>query len=193
MALAAEKIQWISPEEYIEGELHSEVRHEYIFGDVRAMAGASERHNVISGNVFAALREHFRGKKCRAFINDMKVRLIRADRSVFYYPDVLVACRNDEEDSPYFRDHPEVIFEVLSPETARTDLHEKYFAYTSIPSLHTYVVVSQDVMKLEVFRRAVPRWSCETLEKPDAVLSLPEIGFRMTAAEVYEDAAPLVH
>lgn len=187
MALAAEKIQWISPEEYIEGELRSDVRHEYIFGDVRAMAGASEKHNLISLNVGAELRAHFRGKKCRVFVNDMKVRLTRAVRFVFYYPDVFVACRNDEEESPYFRDYPEVIFEVLSPETARTDLHEKFFAYTSIPSLHTYVVVSQDEMKLEVFRRAVPRWTGETLTQSNEALSIPEIEFRMTVERVYED------
>ena len=190
MGLTAEKIQWISPEEYIEGELHSAVRHEYIFGDVRAMAGASERHNVIAGNVFSSLREHFRGRKCRAYVSDMKVRLIRADRSVFYYPDVLVACRNDEEESPYFRDHPEVIFEVLSPETSRTDLHEKYFAYTSIPSLHTYVVISQDEMNIKVFRRAVPRWTGQELKQADDELVISEIDFRMTVAQIYEDVFP---
>lgn len=187
MGLAAEKIQWISPEDYLEGELHSDVRHEYIFGDVRAMAGASERHNTISLNIATALREHFRGKKCRAYINDMKVRLTRADRQVFYYPDVLVACQGDEEESPYYRDYPAVIFEVLSPETQRTDLHEKYFAYTSIPSLHTYVVIARDEISVEVFRRAGPPWSVQKLTLSEDELVIPEIDFRMTVKRIYED------
>ena len=64
---------WMSPDEYLAGELHSETRHEYVSGRVYAMAGASEEHNVISLNIAAAFREHLRGHRCRAFMNDMKV------------------------------------------------------------------------------------------------------------------------
>jgi Uma2 family endonuclease len=73
----------ITLEDYLEGERHSEVRHEYIGGEVHAMAGASEEHNLISGNLFAALQSHLKGKPCRGFIHDMKLRLQVAGDDLF--------------------------------------------------------------------------------------------------------------
>src|SRR4051812_36763762 len=81
---------WISPEEYLEGELISPVRHEYVGGTVHAMGGASELHNIISGNIFAVLHEHLRGHRCRVYMNNLKVKLRIGVEDVFYYPDVFV-------------------------------------------------------------------------------------------------------
>ena len=78
---------WISPEEYLEGERLAEVRHEYVDGRVYAMAGASDDHNRIAGNIFAELRERLRGHRCEPFINDMKVKIPPAFADVYYYPD----------------------------------------------------------------------------------------------------------
>lgn len=82
---------WISPEQYFEGEQLSDVRHEYVDGAVYAMAGASDDHNRIAGNLLARLTIHLRGSRCEAFINDMKLKASPGS-NVFYYPDVMAVC-----------------------------------------------------------------------------------------------------
>jgi len=112
--------------EYLESEKSSPMRHEYLAGQVYAMGGTSATHNLIAGNVFARLRAHLRGRPCRVFISDMKVRIEAVD--FFYYPDVLVIC--DPEDSEeYFKTRPCLIIEVASPTTALIDKREKLLAY----------------------------------------------------------------
>ncbi len=83
---------WISPEEYLAGELVSPVRHEYFAGEVVAMAGSSVAHNRIVGEIFRALANHLDGTACEAFINDMKARVHKRNDDWFYYPDVMVNC-----------------------------------------------------------------------------------------------------
>src|SRR3954463_3956632 len=84
----AQSQQLVSLEDYLEGERLSEIRHEYVGGYVYAMAGASEDHNRIAGNIFGELRERLRGKRCEPFMADMKLKI--PDGQAFYYPDVLV-------------------------------------------------------------------------------------------------------
>src|SRR5438876_4814746 len=110
----AQSQQFISEEEYLEGELHSEVRHEYVGGHVYAMAGASDDHNRIALNISSALHERLRGKRCEPFMVDMKLKI--PGSQAFYYPDVLVAC-DPADKAKYFRERPMVVFEVLSSET----------------------------------------------------------------------------
>jgi Uma2 family endonuclease len=179
---------WLSPEAYLEGEQRGDVRHEYLGGRVYAMAGASDRHNVISGNIFAALHRSLRGKPCRAYINDMKVRTETKGRTIFYYPDVQVACRKDEP-SAYYKTEPKVIFEVLSRRAEQTDRREKYFAYTSMTSVMTYVIVEQRTMRVEIYRRAGERWDIELLQKPEDILQLPEIECTLTLEAIYEGSS----
>ena len=152
---------WLSPEAYLEAEQLRDVRHEYLGGKLYAMAGASDRHNIIAGNIFGELRTQLRGKTCRAYINDMKVRTEAKGRTIFYYPDVMVACRKDEP-SAFYKTEPRVLFEVVSRSTEETDRREKYFAYTSMPSVLTYVIVEQHTMRLEIYRRVEERWEVET-------------------------------
>ena len=175
----------VSTEEYLEGERHAEVRHEYVDGYVYAMAGASANHNRIAGNIFSELRERLRGRGCEPFITDMKVRIPPSFADVFYYPDVLVAC-DPTDNAPYFRERPSVIFEVLSPETERTDRREKAIAYRQLPSLETYVLVDQDRMALTVLRRAEVGWQAEQLQGADAILKLPSLGVEMPLEHIYE-------
>ena len=174
----------LTPEAFLEGEARSQIRHEYLGGHVYAMAGASVTHNVIAGNIFAALHSHLRGRKCRAFTNDMKVRIPYGEKVVFYYPDVLVACSPNEV-SPFFREFPVLIIEVLSDDTEQVDRREEFVSYTSISSLQTYMLVDQRARSLEVFRRGENNWSHELIT--EGVLSLPEIGFEISVDDVYED------
>ena len=145
---------YITVEEYLEGEQHSELRHEYFDGRVFAMAGASDTHELIAMNLAAALHAHLKGKPCHVFKDGMKLRLQLMSRDLFYYPDIMVVCEPSDAHR-FFREKPRLLIEVLS-EDENKDLVEKYFAYQRIPSLEEYVVVSQDKAKPEVriFRRA---------------------------------------
>ncbi|MBI4660378.1 MAG: Uma2 family endonuclease [Verrucomicrobia bacterium] len=188
MSALAKPAGWISPEEYIEGERSSNIRHEYVDGRVYAMAGASADHNRIVGNLCAELHNQLRGHRCEAFINDMKVKIPPTWADVFYYPDVAVVC--DESDTAkYYRERPTIIFEVISPETERTDRQEKTLAYRQIPTVETYVLVEQDRMAMTVLRRVEHGWQSEILEGKSAALKLPEIGVEMPLARIYERTA----
>jgi Uma2 family endonuclease len=174
-------------EEYLEGEKSSEVRHEYVDGHVYAMAGASDDHNRIAGNIFGELHERLRGKRCEPFMSDMKFKLPGSD--VFYYPDVLVACEPNDN-AKYFRERPTIVFEVLSAETERTDLREKRFAYALVPSLKVYVIVYQAKAQLTVLRRARSNsWHEQMIEGVNGALKLPEIKVEIPLARIYERTA----
>jgi Uma2 family endonuclease len=182
---AAEKLELISVEDYLAGELNSTAKHEYLGGMVYAMAGASNRHNAIAGNLFAALHSRLRGKKCRPFNSDTKIRLRLPTHWRFYYPDASVVCRpNPPDDS--FQDEPAAIFEVMSEATRRIDEGEKRDAYLTIPSLHAYVLLEQNKAAAIVYRRTEQGFSREIYTGLDACISLDEIDSQLPLAEAYE-------
>ncbi len=186
MGLAVTKIT-VTPEEYLDGELLTDVRHEYLGGDIYAMGGASDAHNVIAGNIFALFRNHLRGGgPCRAYITDMKVRIRIREDDYFYYPDVFVACQHGET-SVYYKEHPAIIVEVLSPSTDRIDRREKFLAYDHIPTFETYVLVEQARVHVEVSRRTPDGWKSDIHESLDDAFDVEKIGTRLTLAQIYED------
>lgn len=176
---------FISVDEYIEGEQLSEVRHEYIGGRVYAMSGGSEAHNMISLNLASALREHFRGEPCRVFMADMKLRLDIAEDDIFYYPDLLVS-RDASDDAKNYKTKPGALIEVLSPSTERLDRREKFLSYQRLPSLEEYVLVCQEQMRVTRFRRR-NEWKPEHFSAPDERLKLPSLAFELSLAAIYED------
>lgn len=175
---------FVSLEDYLEGERHSDVRHEYVGGTVVAMAGESAPHNLVSGAIYARLRSSLRGGPCQVFINGVKVHVRVGDEDVLYYPDILVAC-DPQDRHPYYRQHPRVIVEVLSPSTEKQDRVEKYLAYQLIPTLEEYVLVHPDPAqpRATVFRRR-NNWRPESLTEGD--LRIESIGVTFPLAEVYE-------
>ena len=185
MSTILKATDWISPDEYLEGERSAEVRHEYVDGHVYAMAGASDDHNRIAGNIFAELRERLRDHRCEPFINDMKVKIPPAFADVYYYPDVLVAC-DPTDNARYFRERPAVIIEVLSTETERTDRREKALAYRQIPIVEAYVLVEQERMAATILRRTEPGWQSHVIEGPGSILKLPGIGVEIPLERIYE-------
>lgn len=174
----------ISVEAYLVGEQLTEVRHEYIGGRVYAMSGGSEAHNMICLNLASALREHFRGRPCRVFMADMKLRLSIAEDDIFYYPDILVTC-DPADDAKYYKTKPTVLVEVLSPSTERLDRREKFLSYQKLPSLEEYVLVNQEEECLTLFQRSHD-WRPELLAQGDS-LRLPSVDFEQTLAALYED------
>ena len=134
----------ISTEEYLQGELATEVKHELIDGYAYAMAGAHANHERISGNVYAEIRQHLKSLPCEPFGSDMKVKV----GLNFFYPDVSVDCGFDES-KPYYTETPVIIVEVLSRSTRKTDQTIKRRAYLNLPSLQEYVLVEQDFVDIE--------------------------------------------
>lgn len=173
----------ISVEDYLAGEEVAEVRHEYVNGFVRAMAGETVGHNEIAGNLYAALRERTRGGPCRTFINGVKVFPLPSALSFFYYPDVMVACDPRDTDNRYRR-FPRLIVEVASDSTESKDRSEKLLAYLQNETLEEYVIVAQDRPEATIFRRSTG-WLPESVRGLDAVLELHSVDLSITLAEVY--------
>ncbi len=175
----------LSVEEYLEGELTSPVRHEYVAGTIHAMAGAGRRHNLIALNLASRLRQAARGGPCRVFISDMKVRVPASD--AFYYPDVAAAC-DPGDDQEFYLEAPCLIVEVLSPATEAIDRREKLHAYRTLPTLMEYMLVSQETRQVEIHRREpAGDWTLTLLEEGDPV-EIRCLDVTLTMEEVYEDA-----
>ena len=185
---AIKKLQLVSVDEYLAGELVSPVKHEYWGGVLYAMAGAKNVHNLIATNATIALGSRLRGQPCRPYNSDTKIRVRSATHVRFYYPDVSVVCRSNPPDDS-FQDNPVVIVEVLSKGTRRVDEGEKKEAYLSIPSLMVYVLVEQETAALVAYRRTDQGFVREVREGHDEVLPLPEIGVELRLSEVYEGVA----
>ncbi len=147
----AKKSDSITVEEYINGELISEVKHEYVDGQVYAMAGASVNHNTISGNVFSAFHLHLKSSSCRSFASDMKVKTSVGN---YRYPDVLAVCDNDFIENGYVTQTPVILVEVISRSTRKIDERDKLLEYINIPTLQEYVIIEQDVVDITVYRKS---------------------------------------
>jgi len=185
---ALERPKMISISDYLAGEELGGVRHEYLGGIVHAMAGGSNRHNVIASNAVAFLLMRLRGKPCRPFNSDTKVRIEYPDHTRFYYPDAMVVCAPNPLDD-HFQENPVVIVEVLSETTRRIDLGEKRDAYLIIPSLKALLLVEPDEALVTVHRRKPEGgFEAEVHRGMDAVIPLPEIAVELPLSELFEDA-----
>ncbi|MBW4681808.1 MAG: Uma2 family endonuclease [Microcoleus vaginatus WJT46-NPBG5] len=183
---------FISPEHYLKAEESSNLRHEYLGGQIFAMSGGSEEHNRIAGNIYANLLYHLRGSGCKTFIADMKVKIEISQNTadVFYYPDVMVTC-DPQDTEKYYKIHPCFIVEILSPSTETLDRREKRLNYQMLPSLQEYVLVSQEEVKVEVYRpNEAGNWELEILGSEDS-LQLTSVGLTLTLAEIYEEVLPV--
>jgi Uma2 family endonuclease len=174
----------ISVADYLEGEKFSQIKHEYLDGEVYAMAGTSKNHNRVIKNILRKLENHLNGSECEPFIVDIKVRVEKMNR--FYYPDLVVVCGEDNEDE-YYAVKPKMIIEVLSPSTSLTDRREKMFAYKEIESLREYVMIEQNRMYAEIYRRREDEgnlWDWIEFET-DEEIELASVDFKMPMTEIY--------
>jgi Uma2 family endonuclease len=182
---AVEKPNLIPVEDYLAGELVSPIKHEYLGGLVYAMAGARNLHNLIATNVVGSLHARLRGRRCRPFNSDTKLRIHLPNQVRFYYPDVSVICRpNPQADS--FQDEPAVVVEVVSRATRRIDEVEKKDAYLTIPSLSAYLIVEQESPTVAVFRRTEQGFVREDYVGAATVISLSEIETELPLAEIFD-------
>jgi Uma2 family endonuclease len=168
--------------EYLEFEASAVERHEFVDGIVYAMVGGTDRHNLISGDLFLALGNHF-APPCQVFEQAMKLRIVIQRAEHFYYPDSLVSC-SEADRNPEYREQPILLAEVLSPTTERIDRQEKFEAYQKIPSLREYAIIAQDVPQVEIFRRG-NAWRVETFFMNDKI-TLASVGLTIPVARLYQ-------
>ncbi len=143
----AKKYNLMSEQAYLNGELLSDIRHEYIEGEVYAMVGAHKYHNQIVMTVSNVFYNHLLGKPCQPYASDMKVKIDRK----YFYPDVMVDC--SQVDADYYIEQPSIIVEVLSKSTRQHDKTVKRLAYFQIASLKEYVLIEQDFVEIEFWSR----------------------------------------
>ena len=175
---------YISPEDYLEGERVSPIKHEYRRGHVYAMVGAKKPHIVIASNLVTLFNNHLEDSPCLVLTSDIKVRL--EDANCYYYPDVAVTC--DERDITSTEDfilYPTLIIEVLSPSTAAFDRGEKFADYQTSLSLREYVLINQSQISVECFRlSASGKWVSQVYGIGEEV-DFVSIDFSCDTAEIY--------
>jgi Uma2 family endonuclease len=170
-------------EEFLEMEEASPTKHEYVGGEVYALAGATERHNMIAANILAQLWNAARGSRCRVYGSDMRLRI--GDEAI-YYPDVQVVC-DPAGTQPLFSLAPCVIVEVLSPSTSSIDLREKLLLYKRIESLRAYIIVFQDQRRVLRHYRAEENGAWfDALHGADSTVPFPCPEVKLTVADIYQ-------
>jgi Uma2 family endonuclease len=190
--MSAPNTDFITAAEYLEIERKAEIRSEYIAGRMYAMSGATERHNLITGNTLSEIHPRFRGRACEAYVSDMRVKV--SPTGIYTYPDVVAVCGE-----PRFEDahvdtllNPTVIVEVLSGSTEAYDRGEKFAHYRRIESLREYVLVAQDKIRIEHYRRDGEEWVLSEISDPEGILHLPSIDCQVSVAAMYEKVEPIL-
>ena len=175
--------------EYLAFERASEFRHEFHRGEIFAMAGASESHNMITVALASGLLVQLRGKPCRVYSHDMRVRARHS--KTYTYPDIIVACPpieflDDKRDTLL---NPQVVIEVLSPSTEAYDRGRKFDFYREAPSLQQYVLVSQDSQRAVSYIRQSDgvAWLMVPLDHASASIEFPSLGISVPLSEIYRD------
>jgi len=174
--------------EYLEVErLSREVKHEYVGGEIFAMAGGSVEHSALATALLGLMFAHLRGGPCRPHGSDLQLRIRSAD--VATYADAVVICDPVERDpdSPAHVMNPRVVVEVLSPTTERYDREQKRLYYQQLDSLREYVLVAQDRRRVEVWRRRGEGWEHTTFEAGAKAL-LASIDYQLDVDELYDAA-----
>lgn len=186
MALA-QKLPVFSKEKYLDFERVQPERHEFLDGNVFAMAGESPKHSTICFNLYTITGSQLRGKNCRGFSPNMKVAT--NEHGLYSYPDLAVVCGkpvyHDEKGDVLL--NPSVIFEVLSPSTENYDRGEKFLRYTNlIESLENYVLIYQDEPRIEVFsKNEIGRWESIEISGLDKTFNLDAIGCEISLNDLY--------
>jgi Uma2 family endonuclease len=177
--------EFVSVDDYLASEEIATTRSKYIEGWVRAMTGATNRHNRVKVNCLVHLSIALKGQRCQPFDSDTKVRIRRLGRTRFYYPDLQVVCESNAP-TEVFQDTPVLIVEVLSPSTRQYDLDEKFAAYLEIPSLECYIILEQHTPVAIVMRRTEKGFLRETYEGVEASILLPFLGCSSSLRDVYD-------
>jgi Uma2 family endonuclease len=184
MGAAVEKPK-MSAQDFLAWDETQTVRHEFVAGEVFAMAGAGEAHVTAALNVAMALRQHLAGTPCRTFITDMKLRVEAAD--AFFYPDVMVSCSAVDAADPLVKRDPLLLVEVLSPATAAYDRGDKFAAYRKLPGLREYLLVDTDSRHCDLYRKGPDGlWVLHPFE-PGQAVQLESVALDLPAVQLWAE------
>lgn len=189
--MASQPIVRMSEEEYLAFERNSDIKHEYVDGELYAMSGAREAHVLLEIELAMVLRQHL--SKCRVYNTNLRVGI--PDRRAYFYPDLSVVC-----DKPEFRDgefdtltNPVLVIEILSPSTKNYDRGAKFEVYRAIESLRHYVIVHPDERFIEHYSLGPDgRWVLDELRGGEALLELNAVGASIPLAEIYRPLGDLL-
>ena len=177
----------LTEEQYLEIERAAEVRSEFYRGEMFAMAGSSEAHNLLVGNLYAIVRPQLHSRGCKAYFVDMRVRI--SVTGSYFYPDLAVVCGKPEflKGPPDTLLNPKVVVEVLSQSTERWDRGRKFQNYKTIPSLEQYLLISSDNVFLDLYtRQRSGDWLLSSFDQLEQTVELQSVGCRLPVAELYQ-------
>ena len=173
---------YISPEDYLDIECQSPIRHEYRWGLVYAMTGGTDNHDRLALNLLSLINGHLGDSDCRFHSGTVKVNY---QDQFYYYPDAFVTCDPRDREDRYIKRYPKLIAEVLSPSTQNFDSGAKFDDYKQIQSLEEYVLISQEHQRVECRRRtAANTWETVVYEAGERV-ALNSLGLDVAIAELY--------
>ncbi len=175
----------LSIEEYLSFERASAEKHEFFQGEVFAMAGAGNLHNIIFSNLFGELTIQLKGKSCYPYGSDMRIYI--PHNTLFTYPDISIFCNEPNQFEEDNLTNPTVLIEILSPSTKNYDRGDKFKLYRDIPSLKEYMLVDSESINIEAFRiNPAKHWELEEYKKIDEVLSVPTLELTIPVKEIYQ-------
>jgi Uma2 family endonuclease len=175
----------VTADDYLAWEPVQLDRHEYLDGEVFAMAGAEDRHVTVSMNIAFALRQHLSGSPCRTYMSDMRLHVAAANS--YFYPDVLVTCSALDQASPRVKTEPKLIIEVLSPSTAAYDRGLKFSHYRSLPSLEEFLLIDLDTRSTDCYRKGADGlWVLHPFARGESV-SLASVALELSAAQLFAE------
>lgn len=176
---------YLTSEEYIAAERKATRKSEYLSGEIVAMSGASNEHNLITVNTANGLYNQVTERGCRVYVSDMRVG-IGAGVS-YFYPDIAVTCDRPrfEDDALDILTNPQVIIEVLSTLTESYDRGEKFARYRQLDSLQEYILISQDKVQVEHYLRQGGQWLLSEFGAREDILSLISIGAELPLNQIY--------
>ncbi|MDJ1179886.1 Uma2 family endonuclease [Roseofilum sp. BLCC_M91] len=187
MVMQVEKTKTYTPEEYLEQEVNSDERHEYMDGEIILMTGGMPNHNLIAGNLFATLNFCLKRQPYFVFVTDQ--RLWIPEKRIYTYPDVMVIQGELElqEGRKDTLTNPILIAEVLSQSTQGYDRGQKFQAYRTIPSLQEYLLIDQYTMQVErYYRTEVNQWVLSEYSQPESVIQLNSIPGEISLVDLYD-------
>lgn len=187
MIMQAEEKKVYTPDEYLDFEVDSELRHEYIHGEIVPITGGTPNHNQITGNLCAALNFALKRQPYRVFVTDQRLWIPR--KHIYTYPDVMIV-EGELQLQEGRRDtilNPFMMAEVLSPSTRSYDKDDKFAAYRTISTFREYLLIEQSKMHVEHYvKNEQKRWTFSEYDDAEEVVSFNSISFQITLADLYD-------